>query len=256
MDILDMCYHSMYEKTLKELLNALPMKNDILTYYKEFDERERIADLYGKTVRVSEVQFPLLYNMGRNLAYLLKINMPEIFVFEDFYYGVQAKGVTNPWIEISAKTLQDLSNQQLNFLLGREFFKIVSGALETIAITNQLEKLIQGSIIPANEILSKGILLKSSKWLRLLNYSADNFGYLIVKDIVPCVKCILLLILNNKELVEKLNIREFIIQGDKISRLGDKVSRYTKNDEKIPYGPYRIKNLILFSTLRRYLLCY
>ena len=35
MDILDMCYHSMYEKTLKELLNALPMKNDILTYYKE-----------------------------------------------------------------------------------------------------------------------------------------------------------------------------------------------------------------------------
>ena len=84
-----------------------------------------------------------------------------------------------------------------------------------------------------------------------MNYSADNFGYLIVKDIVPCVKCILLLILNNKELVEKLNIREFIIQGDKISRLGDKVSRYTKNDEKIPYGPYRIKNLILFSTLKQ-----
>ena len=112
-------YHPLYSKAQRELEVLLMMKEDVLTYYKEFDEKLRLADLYGKTILVSETQFPELHNIECELADKFNGKIIPMYVYEDFYYGVEAKGATNPWIEISAKTVQDLSLDEIKFLLAR-----------------------------------------------------------------------------------------------------------------------------------------
>ena len=44
-----------------------------------------------------------------------------------------------------------------------------------------------------------------------------------------------------------VNINEYIAQASDIYLLDDVISRFSQNDEKIPYGPLRIKNLLAFT---------
>ena len=44
-----------------------------------------------------------------------------------------------------------------------------------------------------------------------------------------------------------VNINEYIAQTSDIYLLDDVISRFSQNDEKIPYGPLRIKNLLAFA---------
>ena len=43
-------------------------------------------------------------------------------------------------------------------------------------------------------------------------------------------------------------MNEYLQDSKEINRLVDVVSTYTKNDEKIPYGQFRIKRLIAFAS--------
>ena len=58
-------------------------------------------------------------------------------------------------------------------------------------------------------------------------------------------------ILNNKYLVNEINISEYLKQGDKISSLNDDVHIFTKIDEQVPYGPDRIKKLLAYAISKR-----
>ena len=101
------------------------------------------------------------------------------------------------------------------------------------------------------EIIENISKVKLYKWSRIANYTEDNFGYLIVKDIDICISAILKTILNSCFLSENINVAEYIKQAEKINSLDDNIHNYTKLDEKVPYGPFRIKNLISFASSRR-----
>lgn len=243
-DIYAKCWHPQYEKARKELEDILPFHEDFFTYYKEVDEKLRTADLYGKTVLVTKKQFPEIYELSKEL----QIEDIPIYIYEDFYYGVEAKGATTPWIEISAKTVNDLSLKEIKFLLARQAFRIENDCMKLDAVGNQAYKFLKDGIF-SSDALAKSALLKFAKWSRLLNYSADNFGYTQTMDLSACIRSILILILNNIDLAKKINLPDYLAQAEKINELTDIVSIYTKADEKVPYGPFRIKNLISFAMM-------
>ncbi len=244
-----LCWHPLYDQAKKELEDVLVMKEEVLTYYKEFDEKLRLADLYGKTVLVSDTQFPEIYVMEKKIAAQFEERIIPLYVYEDFYYGIEAKGTTVPWIEISAKTIADLDKKEIEFLLARQFFIIHSGAMELEAIASQSFSALDASgLLLGSDTAAKTLQVKHAFWSRLLNYSADRFAYLWVQDMKCCVDAILILILNNVELARKVNLKEYLKQSEKINALDDAVSQFTKADEKIPYGPFRIKNLFEFAT--------
>ena len=85
------------------------------------------------------------------------------------------------------------------------------------------------------------------RWSRIAHYTSDQFGYLISKSLKSSVQAIMLLIFNNRFIVDNINVAEYINQTEKINLLDDKVSNFSKLDEMIPYGPFRIKNLFTFA---------
>lgn len=241
--------HPKLQESKEALEKLIPCIEMVYSYYLEFNEKLRIADLYGKTIEVNERQFPRIYTVAKEIALFSDMDIIPMYVYEDFSYGIEAKGVSQPWIEISAKTIRDLPLEQIRFLLARQYFLVKSEMVRLGAIAEQFLLLSESaSMLPFNDIVSKGFKLKYSSLSRLAHYSADNYGYIAVKDMSVCINAIVALILNSVNLAANIELKSYLSQADKIDRLSDAVSMYTKMDEKIPYGPYRIKNLISFAS--------
>ena len=240
----------------KDLVNKIKenivLEKDVVKMYTSINEKKIIPDLLGKTVKVSKKQFKEINMYIEEICNVLEMDrMVSAYVYEDFYYGVESKGISNPWIEISAKTIEDFSEKQLKFLIAKELYNI---KFNKTYYSILIDAYIKGSKfikITNSSMTEEAIKLLFYKWSRTMNFSSDNFGLVICGDIQESIKAILLTILNNKKLVKSINICEYIKQADEINRLNDNVYEYTKLDELVPYGPFRIKNLIgYFSSLR------
>ena len=92
---------------------------------------------------------------------------------------------------------------------------------------------------------------KFNKWYRVTNYSADNYGYLICRDIEASVYAILKMVLNSSVLAQQINILEFVQQASEIDRMDSVVANYTKSDEAVPYAPHRIHNILSYAVSER-----
>ena len=175
-----------------------------------------------------------------------------MYIYEDFYYGVESKGGDKPWIEISAKTVEDFSKEELKFLIAREICAINLKHTYYKTLIEQTLRVLEDS----NSLIGIDTFLKTLKsnvyrWHRITNYTCDNFAYIMCGDLKVCINSILKTILNSSFLVKNINISEYLNQSIEINKLNDTVYNFTKDDEKIPYGPFRIKNLLAFSSSKR-----
>ena len=246
-------FHPLYFKKLNELERLMPFQNEILTYYTEFEGRIKKPDLYGKTLRLSERQMPELWTIVDKVSAIGEIPTPPIHVYEDFYYGVEAKWANSPRLEISAKTIEDLPFESLEFLIAREVCRIKWNMHRTTTAIEQAlemsnEKNLLTNLLPGAQTISEGLRIAYAGWSRLSHYTADRFGYLVSRNLPVCVRTILALVLNNVKLAETVNIKEYLKQMNDIYLLDDLVSRFSENDETVPYGPLRIKNLLAFAS--------
>lgn len=242
-------FHPSYLEKTKELNDILPYQDEIIACYAEYEGKLKKPDLLGKTIRVTERQFPQIYSFVYELSQGAKIPPPNVFVYEDFYYGMEAKGANSPRIEISAKTIADFSPEAIKFLLARELCRIKYGIVKLSRVAEQaLQMLSNTSLVPGTGTMAQGLTITYANWSRTAHYTADCYGYLIVQDVNVCIKAILAVILNNLALVEQVNVCDYLAQAKDIYLLDDTVSRYSQNDEKIPYGPLRIRNLLAFAS--------
>ena len=250
----ELYFHPSYEEKRQALDEIIPFQDEIIACYTEYEGKLKKPDLYGKTVRVSDRQLPKLFRMVELLAQQASIAPPKIYLYEDFYYGMEAKGAGSPRIEISAKTLADFSPVALKFLLAREICRIRHGMVKLARVAEQAMNMVnEVDLLPnvGKNMLTQGFQITYANWSRTAHYSADCYGYLATKDINACVNAILALVLNNLQLVKQVDVRDYLKQAREIYLLDDVVSRYSQNDEKIPYGPLRIRNLLAFAASKR-----
>ncbi len=243
------CYiHSGQNEAYEQYRNGVMFQEDIEKVYEEIDCKLKRPDFLGKTVRVSEKQFPKVYRMIHGMAVYEGMDCPTVYVYEDYYYGAESYGISNFWIELSAKTIQDFTDDELKFVLAREIYKISDGVAKQRTMMEARFKMIRTVAPNQLEQVSK---LAFYHWYRLAHYSADNYGYLMCGSIKSSVNAILKMVLNSVMLAEQVDVKEFIRQASEINRLDDTVSNYTKADESVPYAPHRIQNLLAYAVSER-----
>ena len=240
--------HIGQNEAYEQYKDGLMFQEDIEKVYEEIDLKLRQPDLLGKTVRVSEKQFPTVYRMVQEMSKCSDIDSPPVYVYEDYYYGAESYGIRNCWIELSAKTIQDFSEKELRFVLAREIYKIADGVTKQKTMMEERFKIIRQIAPNELEQVSK---MSFYHWYRLANYSADNYGYLMCGSVKSSIDAILKMVLNSVMLAKQVNVKEFIAQASAINGLNDMVSNYTKADEAVPYAPHRIQNLLAYTVSDR-----
>lgn len=227
---------------------GIRFQKDIESVYEEIDYKIKQPDFLGKTVKVTEKQFPDVYKMLCEIVAYEQIECPDVYVYEDYYYGAESYGIQKKWIELSAKTIQDFTKEELKFVLAREIYKISDGVTKQKTIMDERFKIIRKIAPEQMEQISK---ISFYHWYRLANYSADNYGYIMCSSVKSAINAILKMILNSKMLVEQVDVKEFIHQASEINSLDDSVFNYTKADESVPYAPHRIQNVLAYAVSER-----
>ena len=135
--------------------------------------------------------------------------------------------------------------------MAKELYNIKFKKTYYSILINLYIKNVDGTIFKNIKTISEGAKIIFYKWHRVMNFSSDNFALSITGNLKSSIKSIMLTILNNRNLVENININEYLNQGKEIIKLDDEVYKYTKLDELIPYGPFRINNLIQYYSSDR-----
>ena len=119
--------HVKQDEAYSQYENGVMFQENIEKVYDEIDYKIKLPDFLGKTVKVSEKQFPKVFEMVESLSRKAGISSPSVYVYEEYYYGAESYGISNFWIELSAKTIQDFTEKELQFVLAREIYKIADG---------------------------------------------------------------------------------------------------------------------------------
>lgn len=240
--------HKGQNEAFEQYRDGVMFQEDIEKVYEEIDYKVKQPDFLGKTVKVTAKQFPQVYHMIQELCTYEQMECPAVYIYEDYYYGAESYGINSYWIELSAKTIQDFSEDELKFVLAREIYKISDGVTRQKTMMEERFKMIRQLAPNELEQVSK---MSFYHWYRLANYSADNYGYLMCGSIRSSVDAILMMVLNSRMLAGQVDVKEFIGQASEINKLDDMVFNYTKADESVPYAPHRIQSLIAYAVSER-----
>jgi len=240
--------HKGQNEAFEQYRDGVMFQEDIEKVYEEIDYKVKQPDFLGKTVKVTAKQFPQVYHMIQELCTYEQMECPAVYVYEDYYYGAESYGINSYWIELSAKTIQDFSEDELKFVLAREIYKISDGVTRQKTMMEERFKMIRQLAPNELEQVSK---MSFYHWYRLANYSADNYGYLMCGSIKSSVDAILMMVLNSRMLAGQVDVKEFIGQASEINKLDDMVFNYTKADESVPYAPHRIQSLMAYAVSER-----
>jgi Zn-dependent protease with chaperone function len=244
--------HSLEKTAFEEMLKAVNFQEILKDQYVYFEEKKRKPDLLGKTVKVGEKQFPKVHSILKKLEQATHIKTPDVYVYEDFYYAIESKGIDKAWIEVSASMIADFTEEELEFMLARELGRIHFKHTHYSTLMNESLELYAKGLIPFSDgVVEEVARVMFYRWNRLANYSADCFGLLVGNDLEAAIQSILKCVLNSAFLAKNINLSEYLKQSEAINELHDHVYEATKNDEQFPYGPFRIKYLIAFSASDR-----
>src|SRR6516165_9460208 len=150
-----------------------------------FNERAfRLTYLAG-AVRVSERQFPHIYEMVRDGAYILDLpEVPEAYVVQDPQVNAMALGRDKPFIVINTGMVNLYDPEELRWVVGHELGHILSG--HTVYRT-MLLWLIQLAAriawMPIGYLGLRAIIWGLEEWFRKSELSCDRAGLLAGQDV-------------------------------------------------------------------------
>ena len=245
-----------------ELDKYLTCKDSMIRFYRKILQDSQKPDLLGKTVECNEKQFPNVYKTIKQISYILNIAVPRVYVYEDVYYKAEVDGYDEPWIIISSKIIEDYTREELLFVLGKilasiknEHYKYeatVKGLYESTKYIDRIPLISLANSFNIIDGYKMNLEPKINCYRRCGHFSTDACGFLICGSFKAAVSAILKDILNNSKLVSEVDLRDYMKKVNEIKSMSGKMIDYSKLDEAVPYGPYRVLNLLRFSTTERF----
>ena len=158
--------------TLLKLLNGL------------FNERAMRLNFLASGVKVSERQFPHIYEMLRDGAYVLDMDkVPELFVTQTPLVNAMALGTNTPFIVLNTGLVDLLDAEELRAVIGHELGHVLSGhAVYRTMLYNLIVLATRIAWMPIGYIGLRAIIWGLEEWYRKSELSCDRAGLLASQD--------------------------------------------------------------------------
>jgi Zn-dependent protease with chaperone function len=150
-----------------------------------FNERAfRLSHLAG-SVKVSERQFPHIYSLVRDGAYILDLpEVPDVFVTQDPTVQAMALGKDHPFIVITTGLVNLHDQEELRFVIGHELGHVLSGhAVYRTMLLWLIQLAARIAWMPIGVIGLRAIIWGLEEWFRKSELSCDRAGLLAGQDL-------------------------------------------------------------------------
>jgi len=149
-----------------------------------FNERALRLNFLAGSVRVSERQFPQIYDMVRDGAYILDLErVPEVFVTQNPLVNAMTLGSDQPFIVINTGTVDLLDAEELRTVVGHELGHVLSGhAVYRTMLFHLIALAARIAWMPIGYVGLRGIIWALEEWYRKSELSCDRAGVLASQD--------------------------------------------------------------------------
>jgi Zn-dependent protease with chaperone function len=147
-------------------------------------ERSLRLAVLASCVRLSEQQFPDVYNMVKDGAYTLDMaTVPEVYVMQDPAVNAMAVGMDQPFIVITTGLINLMDPEELRAVIGHELGHIQSGhAVYTTMMFLLIALAARLSFFPIGAVGLGVIVIGLQEWSRKSELSGDRAGLLVSQD--------------------------------------------------------------------------
>jgi pSer/pThr/pTyr-binding forkhead associated (FHA) protein len=191
----------------------------------------------GTLVRVSPRQFHEIHEAGTIAAARLSSPPVPIYVKRASEQNIYTLGLSSqPLIVITSAMIDQMSNESLQFFIGREIGHIRAGHAWLRTLLRPL-----GSGIPLIGKLLDSVVF--GDWMNRTELTADRAGFIACDSLTVAVSTMLKFGVGTT-LFQKLDIREFLEQINDVRSVGGRVTEIISEQ---PYLIQRIRRLVRFA---------
>jgi Zn-dependent protease with chaperone function len=200
------------------------------------------AELLGTCVKVTDQQFPRLYEVTARSAARLGIPVPAVYVAPDIgELNAHTLGTDeDAYIVVNAALVDHLSDDELMFVIGHECGHIHNNH---VVYSTALYYLSVAASFYVRWIVQPAILALQA-WSRRAEITCDRAGLLCVRDPAVAESAMVKLALGSHKLYQDLKVDEYLKQLGESRRGIGRISEYFRSH---PYLPKRIEASRLFA---------
>lgn len=172
-------------------------------------------------VKTSERQFPELYNMVRDAAYVLDLEkVPDLYVTQDPMVNAMCIGMDTPVIVVTSGLVELLDEEELRAVIGHEVGHAMSGhavyRTMLLILTNLATRV---GWIPLGNLAIMALVTALKEWFRKAELSCDRAGLLAGQD--PQASMRGLMKLAGGHNLGEMNVDAFLEQAEEYDKAGD-----------------------------------
>jgi Zn-dependent protease with chaperone function len=150
-----------------------------------FSDRSLRLMFLASSVRASEQQFPQLYQMLLDGAYVLDMpRVPELFITQDPIPNAMALGQDKPFIVITTGLVDLMDAEEMRWVIGHELGHVLSGhAVYRTMLYYLVNLAARLALVPFAWIGLKAVIWGLQEWYRKSELSGDRAGLLAGQDL-------------------------------------------------------------------------
>jgi Zn-dependent protease with chaperone function len=134
------------------------------------------------SVRCGPRQYPTLYGIMQESARTLDMPEPELYLASNPFPNAFAGGVERPYITLRSGIINNLTDEQLYYLIGHELGHIKANHVLYGSVALVLLPLLDAigrRTLGASDIATQALVMAFYEWVRQAEFSADRAGLLV-----------------------------------------------------------------------------
>ena len=149
-----------------------------------FSDRSLRLMFLASGVRVSERQFPQVYDMVRDGSYVLDLpRVPELFITQSPIVNAMTLGSDRPFIVVTTGLVDLLDAEEMRYTVGHELGHVLSGhAVYRTMLFHLIRLATRIAWMPIGYIGLRAIIWGLEEWQRKSELSCDRAGLLAGQD--------------------------------------------------------------------------
>jgi len=186
-----------------------------------FSDRALRLLFLASSVRASEQQFPGLYQMLLDGAYVLDLpTVPELYIWQNPEVNAMALGTDKPFIVITTGLIDLMDEEETRFVIGHELGHVLSGhSVYRTMLFYLIGLAARLALVPIAWIGLKAVIWGLEEWYRKSELSCDRAGLLAGQD-VPAARRALMKMAGGPQLAE-LSADAFLEQAREYDAVPD-----------------------------------
>jgi len=198
-------------------LKRVPLLPQVIQKFYELGlDRWMYCQNMAMTVRCGPRQYSTLYGILQDSCRVLDMPEPELYVASDPYPNAFAGGVERPYITIRSGIINNLTDEQLYYLIGHELGHIKANHILYFSVASVLMPLLDAlgrRTFGASDIATQALIMAMYEWSRQAEITSDRAGLLVAQNLDTTLSSLLSMAAGPNRFANEQSVEAFMDQA-------------------------------------------